>query len=94
VTARYAPATLDKLATYERDLEARVLSGAITKDEATTLLETRRKAMFRALDEPKRAVNALCPDCGGTTTTIGTVQTFRCPCSPLQERSVWDARQT
>lgn len=93
MTIRYAPETLDRLANYKRDLEARVLAGSLTKPEATTLYKAKQDEIFRALDEPRKSVNAVCSECGKTTSTIGATQRFRCPCSPTVERSVWDSRK-
>jgi len=92
VTIRYAPGTLEQLDRYKSALQVRVDNDELTLEEAATLLLAKQNEIFRALDEPKRSVKAKCSDCGRVTSTIGA-QTFRCPCSPLQERSVWDSRK-
>lgn len=89
---RFAPQTVANLQSYRKSLDERIEIGALNAEEAELLYDAARDKAFKNLrDDPKR-LTVRCPDCNALAAVIGRVQLWRCPCSPLQERSAWDCR--
>lgn len=91
---RFAPRLLEQLRKYGLDLAARVSKGWLTQREARILYNAKAAGAMDDVRSDPRRVDVSCRDCGAVASVIGSAQTWRCRCSPVIERSVWDNRRT